>query len=344
MKAAEIARAAGGRLTGNGEVEIAGLADIEHAVEGDVTFLAHPRYRPFLETTRASAVIVGEDCIYDGDITLIVCPNPSAAFAKVTGLFDTGEEELPAGIAEGAVIGPDGSLASDADIGAHAVIGTNVTIGPRSVIMPLAYIGSGVTIGADCRVYPQVSILSGTRLGDRVTVHSGTVIGSDGYGYETVQGIHTKIPQVGTVEIGDNVEIGACVTIDRARFGRTVIGAGTKIDNLVQIAHNVRIGRNCLIVSQVGISGSTVIGDGVTMAGRSGSFGHVRIGDGAVLSALAVASKDIPAGKMMSGFPARPVDEHRRTEAARLKLPALLKRLRALEKKVSQLESQAKND
>jgi UDP-3-O-[3-hydroxymyristoyl] glucosamine N-acyltransferase len=163
------------------------------------------------------------------------------------------------------------------------------------------------------------------------------VIGSDGFGYETAEGVHTKIDQVGSVEIGDDVEIGACVAVDRARFGKTRIGAGTKVDNLVQIAHNVRIGRNCLIVSQVGISGSTRIGDGVIMAGRSGTHGHITINDRAVVTGNAVATKDIPGGQKVSGYPARPSAEHMRAEALRIRLPELYRRIRNLEKKAGDL-------
>jgi len=345
MNISEIADMVQGEVTGDASVEITGISDIEHAEEGDIAFVAHSKYFRYVSSTKASAVLVPEDSrISESPCTLISCTNPSAAFAKVSVLFRHRDEYGQKGIHPTAVIGKKCSIHESASVGPYAVIGDNVSIGENTAVMPFVFIGNGTVIGRECRLYPQVTVYEGSRIGARVVIHSGTVIGSDGFGYETEDGKHIKIPQLGTVEIEDDVEIGSCVTIDRARFGRTVIGEGTKIDNLVQIAHNVTIGRHSLVVAQTGISGSTAIGSGVIMAGRSGTVGHISIGDRAVLTGCAVASKDIPEGETVSGFPARPAGEHRKSEAVRLKLPQLLQRVRELETKVETLEKKTKDN
>jgi len=345
MKLSEIARIAGCELVGDPATEIKGIADIEHAGPDEIAFVSNPRYAKYLSSTRAAAVLVPRDMDARGaSCALLRCANPSLAFARVAALFVDRPPEPEPGVSAAAVVGEGCTIHESASVGAGSVLGKNVYVGARSVIMPLAYLGDGVRVGTDCRIHPNVTVYAGCTIGDRVVIHAGSVIGSDGFGYEREGEIHVKIPQLGTVEVGDDVEIGACVTVDRARFGKTVIGAGTKIDNLVQVAHNVRIGKNCIIVAQTGISGSTEIGDGVVMAGRAGTFGHIRIGDGAVLTACTVASKDVPAGETVAGFPARPFADYRRSEALRLKLPALLDRIRELEKRVESLEKKAEDD
>lgn len=345
MNVSEIADAVKGRLEGDPAADITGISGIRDAQQGDLSFVANPRYLKFISSTGASAVLVPEDAdIPDAPCALIYCGNPSLSFAKISGCFKKRDRYEQKGIHPQACVGENCSINDSASIGACSVIGDNVKIGSNTVIMPLVYIGNGTVIGSDCRIYPHVSVYEDCRIGDRVTVHSGTVIGSDGYGYETDRQAHVKIPQLGTVEIGDDVELGACVTVDRARFGSTVIGEGTKVDNLVQIAHNVTIGSNSLIVAQTGISGSTKIGSSVIMAGRSGTFGHISIGDRAVLTACSVASKDIPSQATVSGFPARPSDEYRKSEAIRLKLPDMMRRVRELEKKVETLEEKTEDN
>ncbi|MFH1709401.1 MAG: UDP-3-O-(3-hydroxymyristoyl)glucosamine N-acyltransferase [Planctomycetota bacterium] len=345
MRLDAIAALVRGGLEGDPAVEITGVADIMHAGPGDITFLANPRYAPHLGTTRAGAVLLDPAAsrgAYPGAV--VRCAGPNAAFAAVCDVFCYRAEPQVPGIAPTAVVGAGCRIDPGAAVGAQAVIADGVTVGAGSFIMPLAFVGREARIGRDCRIHPHAAVLAGSRIGDRVLIHAGAVIGSDGFGYETTGGIHRKINQTGIVEIGDDVEIGACVTVDRARFGRTVIGAGTKIDNLVQVAHNVRIGRHCLVAAQTGLSGSTVLGDNVTMAGRSGSHGHIRIGDGAVVTGHAVATKDIAPGQMVSGYPARPAGEHRRSEAVRMKLPAMARRLKELERKVAALETQTEDD
>lgn len=338
MKLSELAAHTGGNVIGDAESEITGLADIRAARKGEITFLANRKYAEYLKSTEASAVVVADE-FRDSETSaaLLVCTNPSAAFAEITQLFVPEEAEYKPGISETAVIADSADVEQSAYAGPLVHVGEGSRIGARTVLMPGSYIGRNVTVGEDCLVYPNTTVLDRTVIGSGVIIHSGTVIGSDGFGYDSETGRHVKIRQAGNVCIADDVEIGSCVTVDRARFGSTVIGRGTKVDNLVQIAHNVRIGEDCLIVAQTGLSGSTVIGNHVIFAGRSGSHGHITVHDGAIITGQAVATKDIPAGQMYSGYPARPAAEHRKSEAVRMKLPELLKRIKELEKKVKDL-------
>ncbi len=335
---AEIAERTGGRLFGDAQCEITGVADIRDAGPGDITFVANPRYLRDLSTTRASAVIIAEDVAPPEGRSGLVHANPSLAFAQVVEtLFPPPARPQP-GVHPGSIIDPSVSLGADVSIGPFVVIEAGGRVGDRTVLAPFVYIGAEAHVGADCLLYPHVSVRERCVLGDRVIVHCGTVIGSDGYGYVQIGSRHEKIPQLGTVEIGDDVEIGANVCIDRARFDKTVIERGTKIDNLVQVAHNVRIGQDSLIVAQVGISGSTTIGDNVTMAGQSGVAGHITIGDGAILTGKAGATKDVPPGAIVSGVPARPLAEVRRGQAALMQAGQWTRRMHALEQRVAELE------
>src|SRR5687767_12315633 len=276
-----VAQAVGGIVIGDGTTEITGVAGIREAREGELTFLAHPRYEPYLEQTRASAVIVADDHRALGK-PLIQNPNPYLAFLNAVRFFQ-GEEERPApGIHPSAVVAPEAFVDATATVGPNAVVEAGARVGPLAWIGPGCYIGKGVSIGPETRLHPNVTVLEECVLGSRVLVHSGTVIGSDGFGFVRDGEIYRKLPQVGNVVIEDDVELGACVTIDRATMGTTRIGAGSKIDNLVQIAHNVQIGNNCIIVAQVGISGSTTLGDHVVLAGQVGIVGHIHIGAGAM--------------------------------------------------------------
>jgi UDP-3-O-[3-hydroxymyristoyl] glucosamine N-acyltransferase len=242
-----------------------------------------------------------------------------------------------------AVIGKNVSLGKDVAIGPYAVVADNVSIGEKTVIYSGCYIGHHTKIGSETLIYPNVSIRERTTIGSRVIIHSGTVVGSDGFGFATIKGMHHKIPQIGTVVIEDEVEIGANVTIDRARFDKTFIGKGTKIDNLVQIAHNVAIGENSIVVAQAGISGSTVIGKGVTLAGQAGLVGHITVGDGAIVAAQAGVTKSIPPNTLVSGYPAKPHDVARKVNACLQNLPKLYESVNELKKKIKELEEKLRN-
>ncbi len=335
---AEIAERTGGRLFGDGQREITGVAGIRDAGPGDITFVANARYVRELPMTRASAVIIAEDVAVPEGRSGLVHANPSLAFAQVVEMLFPPPARPRPGVHPGSIIDPSASLGVDVSIGPFVVVEAGARIGDRTVLAPFVHVGVEAHVGADCLLYPHVSVRERCVLGDRVIVHCGTVIGSDGYGYVQIGSRHEKIPQLGTVEIGDDVEMGANVCIDRARFDKTVIKRGTKIDNLVQVAHNVRIGEDSLIIAQAGISGSTTIGDNVTMAGQSGAAGHIEIGDGAILTGRAGATKDVAPGAIVSGIPARPLAEVRRGQAALMQAGEWTRRMRALEQRVAKLE------
>lgn len=337
----EIAKFIDGEIVGDGSIVITGVAGIKEAVEGDITFLANPKYSPLIDTTRASAIITSRE-VEKVPKPIIRTENPSLAFAKIISLAAPNEARHPKGIHPSAVIGKDVALGKDVSIGPYAVIEDSVSIGDKSIIYAGCFIGHHTKIGSDTLIYPNVSIRENIIIGSRVIIHSGTVIGSDGFGFATIKGLHHKIPQIGIVEIGDDVEIGANVTIDRARFDKTVIGRGTKIDNLVQIAHNVLVGENSIIVAQAGISGSTVIGKNVTLAGQAGLVGHITIGDGAVVAAQGGVTKSVPPNTVVSGYPARPHDKAKRINACVQNLPKLYEQVTELKKKIQDLEAKLK--
>ncbi|MFA5090718.1 MAG: UDP-3-O-(3-hydroxymyristoyl)glucosamine N-acyltransferase [Candidatus Omnitrophota bacterium] len=333
----EIAEIIGGEVVGSLDVAITGISGIKEARQGEITFLANPKYSPLLDKTEASAVITSFD-IKSANKPIIRTENPSFAFAKVISLFMPSDTHRIKGIHPTAIIGKGVSLGKDVAIGPYVVIEDEVCLGDKTVTYSGCYIGYQTKIGDNVLIYSNVSIRERTVIGNRVIIHSGTVIGSDGFGFASIEGRHHKIPQIGTVEVGDDVEIGANVTIDRARFDKTVIGCGTKIDNLVQIAHNVEVGENSIIVAQAGISGSTIIGNGVTLAGQAGLVGHITIGDGAVVAAQAGVTKSVPAGVMVSGYPARPHETARRVNACIQNLPKLYDAVSELKKKIEDME------
>ena len=338
----EIAKLVDGKVIGNGDILIKGASGIREATEGDITFLANSKYSSLMDKTRAAAIITSSDA----QVTtkpVIITANPSLAFIKIISMFTPDDAGHPSGIDYTAVIGKNVSLGKDVTIGAYSVIGDNVTIGDNVIIYAGCYIGHHTKIGAQTLIYPHVSIRERISIGGRVIIHSGTVIGSDGFGFATIKGAHHKIPQVGTVEIHDDVEIGANVTIDRARFDKTVIGRGTKIDNLVQIAHNVIIGENSLIVAQVGIAGSTIVGNNVTLGGQVGLVGHIVIGDNAIVTGQSGVAKSVPADTMVSGYPARPFMTTQRVNASLQNLPKLFNQVKELKKKVEELEAKLKD-
>lgn len=333
----EIAKLIGGEIIGDEGTVITGVAGIKEAQEGDITFVANPKYIPFIHQTRASAVITSKDML-SAPRPIIRTENPSLAFAKMISLITPNEVEHPEGIHPTAILGRNISLGAGVSIGPYTVIEDNVSIGDRTIIYANCYVGHSAKIGSKTLIYSNVSLRERVTIGSRVIIHSGSVIGSDGFGFVTIDGAHHKIPQTGTVEVGDDVEIGANVTIDRARFDKTVIGRGTKIDNLVQIAHNVIIGENSIIVAQAGISGSTIIGKGVTLAGQAGLVGHITVGDGAVVAAQGGVTKSIAPNTVVSGYPAKPHDIAKRINACVQNLPKLYKTITELKKRIEELE------
>ncbi len=332
LTVAEIAASVGGDFPPEAAaIFIKGPATLAAAQPGEISFFSHPRYASDLRETQATAVLVTRDFTGETPAACIRVDNPSSAFTKVTEKFCPAPEIPPPGIHLSAIIAPSAQIAPDACIQAQAVIEDGVSIGARSIIGAGVFLGRGVIIGADCLLHPRAVVRENCVLGDRVILHSGAVIGGDGFGYDTREGRHHKIPQMGNVVIENDVEIGANSTIDRARFGRTVIGEGTKIDNLVMIAHNVVIGKHCIICAQVGISGSTEIGDYVILAGQAGIVGHIEIGSGVIIGAQSGVSNDVEPKARLVGSPPRPIGEWKRTVVRIDRLPDLYERVKKLE-------------
>lgn len=332
MKLRELSELIGGEIIGDPEIEITGVSGIREAGRGDITFLADKKSLKDLYTTNASAVITRED-IKGLSVSMLIVDNPHFAFARALEVFYK-KPFTPLGISDKAVIGNNVTFGNNVTVYPLVYISNRVSIGNRVVIFPGVYIGDDVSIGDETILYPNVTIRERVKIGKRVIVHPYAVIGSDGFGYVQEKGRHYKIPQVGGVIIEDDVEIGANVTIDRATVGNTIIGCGTKIDNLVQIAHNVKIGRDCIIVAQVGIGGSTEIGDGVILAGQVGVKDHIKIGARVMVGAQSGIGQDIPEGEAFSGTPAIPHRDWLKAQSIYAKLPELLNRIRELEKKI----------
>jgi len=328
LTASDIAKLVGGTLSGNEGAEVQALAPLDRATESDLSFLANPRYAPLYERTRASAVLIAPEFseLATSAAARIVVAKPHDAMLTVLPKLYRAPARDP-GVHATARIGRGVSLGSAVTIGPYTVIGDGAVIGDRAWVDSHGVIGAGAVIGPDVRLFPSVTLYSGTTIGARVMVHAGARLGSDGFGYVFRNGIHDKIPHIGRCIIEDDVEIGANSTIDRGSFDDTVIGAGTKIDNLVHIAHNVRIGRLCLIMAQVGVAGSARVGDGVVIAGQAGLAGHITIGDGARLAGQAGIFGDVPAGETWSGYPARPYRQSLRASAAVLRLAEIIKKL-----------------
>jgi len=334
----EIATIIDGEIIGDENIVVTGICGIKEAGEGDLTFVANSRYLPLMNNTRASAIITSMD-VKSAPKPIIRTENPSMAFAKMVSLLAPNEVKKPKGIHPTAIIGEKVKLGRNVAIEPYVVLEDNVEIKDNTILFAGVYVGHHTKIGKDSIIYPYVIIRERVVIGNRVVIHGGTVIGSDGFGFSTVQGVHHRIPQIGTVIIEDDVEIGANVTIDRARFDKTLIKKGTKIDNLVQIAHNVIIGENSIVVAQTGISGSTNIGNNVTLAGQSGVIGHISIGDNVVVAAQAGVTKSIPSNSCVSGYPAKPHTLAKRINACVQSLPSLFKKVRQLEEEVEKLKS-----
>lgn len=334
----EIAGMVDGIIKGNPDTILTGIATIEEAGPGDLTFLSNPKYAPYIEKTAASVIICSAETEASGK-TLLLVDDPYLVYAKLVSLFSPPKKE--SGIVDKrAVLGTDVRLGSNVTIYPFVFVGDNCVIQDNVTIYPFCYIGEDVTIGEGSLLYPNVTIREACRIGKRVIIHSGSVIGSDGFGFAKDGQRYFKIPQLGCVQIDDDVEIGACNTIDRAAIDQTWIKRGTKTDNLVQIAHNVIIGEDSLIVSQVGISGSTRLGDRVTMAGQSATTGHLKIGDDVIIGARGAATNDVAAGQVVSGAPAIPHKTYLKAIRIFQKLPEMRKKMLALEKTVAELERQ----
>jgi UDP-3-O-[3-hydroxymyristoyl] glucosamine N-acyltransferase len=330
----ELAALVGGQfVTGDGDSRISGAASIDEARAGDVTFFGNAKYLAALKACQATAVLAPADFAESVPPIVIRCENPTLAFSKVLARFAPAPIVFPPGIHPSAVIAAGGELAPGVSIQPYVVIEAGSKIGARSVIGAGSYVGHDAVIGEDCQISDRVTIGARCTVGNRVIIHSGVVLGSDGFGFELHGGRQVKIPQTGIVQVDDDVEIGANTTVDRARFGRTWIGEGTKIDNLVQIAHNVQIGRHCIICSQSGISGSTRLQDYVVLGGQVGTVGHIEIGMGSQVGAQSGLSKDVPPGQVMFGTPAMPMKDAKEQLARVALLPKLFERVKRLEQK-----------
>ena len=335
----ELARWIDGDIVRGGlDSSYTGMASLDEAGPSDVSFLGNEKYHAQFLNSKAGAVIVQRgETGGNHDTALIAVDNPTLAFSVVVRHFAAATRKFSPGIHPSASIADDAKLdPNKVCVRAGAVILSGATIGDGSEIGPNSVIGEDVTIGKDCHVMANVSVRERCVIGDRVQLQPGVIIGSDGFGYEFSQGRHVKVDQVGIVEIGDDVEIGANTTVDRARFGQTVIGEGTKIDNLVQIGHNVVIGKHCLIVALTGISGSTRIGDHVTIAGQVGTVGHITIGDKATITARAGVTTSLPGGAIYAGRPAKPFNEEMKLRATMRRLPKLVERIKKLEQQLLQ--------
>ncbi len=321
------------------ETVVTGINDLRSARPDQVSFLANAKYEPLARASQAGAILVNPKDSPRFSFTRIVVESPSAAFGKISGLFAPPPVKDEPGIHPTAVVAPDAVVGEGAAIGPHAVVSAGVRLGARTVVGANCFIGEQTTLGEESRLYPLVTVRERSVIGARVIIHSGAVIGADGFGYDfdPKQGRHVKIVHTGHVQVDDDVEIGANTTIDRGRFGKTHIGEGVKIDNLVQIAHNVVIGPHSVIVAQTGISGSTSLGRYVTLAGQVGLAGHLTVGDRAVVTAQSGLNKDVPAGAVLSGHHALPMRESLKLEALTRRLPELVERLKALEDKMRSL-------
>jgi len=330
MKLSEIARVLGCELRGEGDVEIVDVAGIEDAPPGTLTFVADRRHAAALATSRAAAVLLPPDAP-DAPMPSLRSPEPYAAFVAAVELFHPPSRPAP-GVHPTAVVAPSATIGPEAAIGPYVVVGERVEIGRGAVLDAHVVIYRDVRIGDAFRAYAHAVVREGVRIGNRVTLHAGVVVGSDGFGFLPLAEGNRKIPQVGSVVVEDDVDIGANATVDRATFGATVVGRGTKIDNLVMVGHGCRIGPQCLIAAQVGLAGSTTLGARVMLGGQVGSAGHLSVGDGARIGAQSGVHRDVPAGGTYAGYPAVEAREWRRVSACMTRLPGLFRRLRRAER------------
>ena len=339
MKLRALAEHLGCLLEGDGEVEIHRVAGLERAGQGDITFLANPKYAQHLHATKASAVILAPGVEAPGlSAAVLRADHPYLAFAHAVGLLAETAPPAP-GVDPASAVAPDAALGAGVSVGPFVAVGAGAVVGARTVLYPGVVIGPGATVGEDCVIHARVSIRERVRLGNRVVVQDGAVIGGDGFGFVTrADGTHAKIPQHADVVIEDDVEIGANTTIDRPSVGETRIRAGAKIDNLVQIAHGVSVGQRVFLAAQVGIAGSTVVEDDVILAGQVGVAGHLRLGKGVRATAQTGIPNSVEAGALVSGYPAIPNRDWLKSSAVFRQLPALRKRVVDLEQRILELE------
>ncbi len=333
LTAASVAEQLQGEVLGDGQTPLKGFAPADRAQAGDLTFAENEEFFARAEQTAASAIIVGGNVTSNTGKVLIRVSNARVAFAKALALFFP-EPSQAAGIHPSAVVARSAQVDPSAHIGPHCVVGERAQISGGTIMHAGNYVGDDCKVGLACVLFPNAVLYPRTELGQRVRVHAGAVVGSDGYGYVLDGGAHRKVPQIGNVIVGDDVEIGANVTIDRGALGPTVIGKGTKIDNLVQIAHNVRIGEHCLVIAQAGIAGSSKLGNYVILAGQAGIAGHLQIGNKVTIAAQSGVMHNLPDGQTVLGSPALPDKQTKRQMLALQRLPELLRRVNELEKKL----------
>ena len=344
LSARELAARLSLALEGDGDAVLTGVADLESAAAGELTFATDAKYAPVLAASKASAAIVPAafDLPESHPAAILRADNPNAAFTAACILFAPPAVEDPKGIHPLACVSPDATGSPDASVGPFAVVEAGAVVGEGTVLRAQSYVGHGAKIGRNCLLYPASVVREHCVLGDRVILQPGAIVGADGFGYvPDANGVRTKIPQTGIVVLEDDVELGAGACVDRARFGKTVVGHGTKIDNLVQIAHNCRIGHDSVLCAQVGLAGTTTLGHHVICAGQVGVAGHLSIGDGVIVGAQSGVAKSLPAGQMYLGSPAVPRLEFGRSLAHTASIPKLKEQLKALATRLSALESAA---
>ncbi len=339
----QIAELVNGEVEGNGDVRISTLAKIEEGVPGALSFLANPKYTHYIYTTGSSAVLVRRDFVPEHPVaaTLIHVDDPYATVAHLLTIVNQMINPPKRGVEQPVFIAPGVELPDDCYVGAFAYIGAGVHIGAGAQIYPGTYVGEGVVIGDNVTLYPGVKIYHGCRIGNRCIIHSGAVIGADGFGFAPVDGHYTKIPQIGNVVIGDDVEIGANTTVDRATMGSTVIEPGVKLDNLIQIAHNVHVGADTVMASQAGVAGSTTVGTHCMIGGQVGIAGHIRIGDNVDIAAQSGVHKNVKDNSRIFGSPAEDFREYVRKASALRKLPDLIERVEKIENNCQQTNNQS---
>jgi UDP-3-O-[3-hydroxymyristoyl] glucosamine N-acyltransferase len=337
----ELAQRLNGRLEGPADLKICGVNDLAQATPDQISFIGHKKYLPMLAESKACAIVASPDIPIDRPA--IILDKPTLAFAKMLDIFAPPQPKVDVGIHPAAVV--KSQLDKSIAVGANAYIDENVSIGANTIIHPNVYIGPDVCIGRNCLIWPGVVVRERVVIGDRVIIHPNAVIGADGFGYNFIDGKHCKVTHIGTVMIGDDVEIGACACIDRAKAGETIVGTGTKIDNLVQLGHNVKVGEHTILVAQVGIAGSTKIGRYAVFAGKAGAVDNVTIGDGVTLGVCSVATKSIPSdsGKVYTGVPAQDNADYLRQQALIRRLPELQKTIMDLTKRIHELEQTIHN-
>lgn len=342
FKLEELAARLDAVLEGDPATVITGVAGLDDAGPGDLSFLANPKYAPLVAGTRASAVLVDRNFAGEADAALLRVTNPFHSMIQLVREAQALDRPAP-GIHPSAIIDPSAEVDPGCRVGPLCIVEAGAKVGAGTILHAAVFVGRDAHIGADGEFYPHATVGNRVRVGDRVVVHAGAVLGSDGFGFIPGKDGHEKVPQVGTVVVEDDVEIGANVTVDRGTLGETRIGRGVKIDNLVHIAHNVTVGENTLLVAQVGISGSTSIGADVTIAGQAGVGGHLRVGDGAVIAARAGVTKSVPAGNRVSDYPAINHDRARRLQVYYRRLPDLFDTVKELKKRIRELEAEREN-